>query len=184
MSLLTPRILAVLLLVAGASGLALYCLGPWRPAGPSAHSRAGPPQGPAKLAAPSSASEPPLPSTSPPDLAAALPLRSLTEQINGELVALGLPPAVRVEKAQAAADRLTLTFNSALRHSLGAGEVTALDELIEALSRRVLPLGFRHLALYVRVAEDSDRAVPIDELFRTPPSKKPLPDPIDDGVRK
>lgn len=115
---------------------------------------------------------------------AAPPALDLAAQLNAELPALGLPRTARIVETRVEGERLTLIFDGALRGSLG--NVSALDEWIEALSQRAAKLGHSKLGLRVRTvdADGKTRDVTIDSLVATPAAARPRPEPIDDGVRR
>lgn len=104
----------------------------------------------------------------------------LLAELNAALPGLGVTPPARLVAADARGDHLTLTFSTEFRPYLAS--VSALDELIAALSDRIHPHGYRHLDLLLR--DEHGQTVSIDELVKTPPARRPRPEPIDDGVRR
>ncbi|MFO0578748.1 MAG: hypothetical protein U1A78_32500 [Polyangia bacterium] len=105
---------------------------------------------------------------------------ALLARLNTLLPRLGVQPPARIVAAAAQGDRLVLTFSAGFRKNLA--DLSALDELVGALSHRVLDEGYKHLS--VRVLDAQGRAVPLDELVETPAARRPRPEPIDDGVRR
>lgn len=105
---------------------------------------------------------------------------ALIARLNTLLPGLGVQPPARIVAAGAQGDRLVLTFSAGFRKNLS--DLSALDELVGALSHRVLDEGYKHLSL--RVLDAQGRAVPLDELVQTPAARRPRPEPIDDGVRR
>lgn len=108
------------------------------------------------------------------------PSAALLAELNAALPSLGVQPPAQMTAAAMRGDHLTLTFNHDFRPYLAS--VSALDELIAALSGRVHAHGYRHLDLLMLDARG--QAVSIDELVKTPPAQRPRPEPIDDGVRR
>lgn len=130
-----------------------------------------PPQPPTVVSAAAPAS-PPVTATAPSPL----------EEWRAALPGLGIQPPILLLQVQgdAARSRLVLTFNHAFHSQLQ--DLTALDSLTGRLSEQAREAGYRHLEL--RLQERSGRIVPIDELVQTPPTRRPRPEPIDDGVRR
>lgn len=105
---------------------------------------------------------------------------ALIARLNTLLPGLGVQPPARIVAAGAQGDRLVLTFSAGFRKDLS--DLSALDELVGALSHRVLDEGYKHLSL--RVLDAQGRGVPLDDLVQTPAARRPRPEPIDDGVRR
>lgn len=118
--------------------------------------------------------------TKPTAAPAPAPTDALIARLNPILPRLGVQPPARIVAASAKDDRLVLTFSAEFRKNLA--DLSALDELVGALSHRVLDDGYKHLSL--RVLDARGRSVPLDELVQTPAERRPRPEPIDDGVRR
>lgn len=131
-------------------------------------------QAAAPMAPPASANAP-APPRAPQD-----PSAALVAELNAALPGLGVKPPAQLTAAVRRGDHLTLTFSQEFQPYLAS--LSALDELIAALSDRVHGHGYRHLDLLM--LDKHGQAVSIDELVKTPPAQRPRPEPIDDGVRR
>lgn len=105
---------------------------------------------------------------------------SLLSELGAVLEKHGYKKPIAIVDSRVSGDRLTLTMSP--RFAVAAQDLTALDELVAALSASALEKGYRHLEL--RVQKDDGSVVPLDALVATPPARRPQPDPIDDGVRR
>lgn len=123
---------------------------------------------------------PAAPVTSPPTGNATAAPASLLSELGAVLEKHGYKKPIAIVDSQVSGDRLTLTMSP--RFAVAAQDLTALDELVAALSASALEKGYRHLEL--RVQKDDGSVVPLDALVATPPARRPQPDPIDDGVRR
>lgn len=177
----------VLCLFTAALGLArLRAPGPMEqtvPAPAAAPRTAAPRPLPAKMDLPAAAPDA-LPASEPGQAPAPQPPQdshaALLAELNAALPGLGVRPPAHLTAAATRGDHLTLTFNREFQPYLAS--VSALDELIAALSGRVHAHGYRHLDLLM--LDVHGQAVSIDELVKTPPAQRPRPEPIDDGVRR
>lgn len=169
----------------GAIGFYMYGAGRSAPPAPTPPLTTTPPPPPPTTTAPAEVAPAASPTPAPAAPGTSVPTGSAAPApLLGELGAVlethGYKKPIAIVDSRGSGDRLTLTMSP--RFAVAAQDLTALDELVAALSASALEKGYRHLEL--RVQKDDGSVVPLDALVATPPARRPQPDPIDDGVRR